>query len=114
MLSKFSPALVAFGGSVLLLAGLIGALYWTRDTGPAHSSEPLIVYCAEALRVPMEAIAKEYEADYKQKVEVRFGPSQTILANLELTRKGDLFLPADDSYIQLAKEIMSHEQKGPR
>ncbi|MBI1831643.1 MAG: molybdate ABC transporter substrate-binding protein, partial [Planctomycetes bacterium] len=51
-----------------------------------------------------EAIAKEYEKDYGQRVEVRFGPSQTILSSFELTQKGDLFLPADDSYIQIAKD----------
>ena len=104
MFSKLSPALVAFGGSLLLLAGLIGVLYWTNDTGQATPNGPLLVYCAEAMRPPMEAIAKEYEKDYGQKIEVRFGALQTILFNLSLTQKGDLFLPADDSYIALAKE----------
>ena len=56
MFSRFHPAFVAFAGSILLLAGLIAALYWdpfaSEDAG---SSEPLLVYCAEALRVPMEA-----------------------------------------------------------
>ena len=104
-MSRFSPALVAFGGSALLLAGLIGALYWISDTGqPAQTGAPLIVYCAEAMRLPLDAIAKEYEKEYGQRVELRFGPSQTILASLQLTGKGDLFLPADDSYIQMAKE----------
>ncbi len=40
MLSRFSPALVAFGGSVLLLAGLIGALYWiSRPNYTADAAE---------------------------------------------------------------------------
>ena len=104
MLSKLSPALVAFGGSVLLLAGLIGALYWTNDTGrPSPSGEPLIVYCAEAMRVPLDAIAKEYETEYGHKVVLHFGPSQAILAKMDLMKNGDLFLPADDSYIQEAR-----------
>ena len=105
MVARLSPAFVAFGGSALLLAGLIGALYWISDNAePGQTGAPLIVHCAEAMRIPLEAIAKEYETEYGQKVELRFGPSQTILANLQLTGKGDLFLPADDSYIQLAKE----------
>jgi molybdate transport system substrate-binding protein len=105
MFSRFSPALVAFGGSVFLLAGLIGALCWTSDTGLAkRTGDPLIVYCAEAMRVPMDAIAQDYEREYEQKVELRFGASMSILANLSVTKQGDLFLPADDSYIGLAKE----------
>jgi len=105
MFSRFHPAFVAFAGSILLLAGLIAALYWdpfaSEDAG---SSEPLLVYCAEALRVPMEATAKDYQREIGQQVYLDFGPSQALLAKLLLTKKGDLFLPADDSYIELARE----------
>lgn len=101
MFAKISPPLLAFGGSLLLLTGLIAALYWSRDP---DRSQPLVIHCAEAMRIPMEAIAKEYEKEFRHKVEIRFGPSQTILSSLELTQKGDLFLPADDSYIRLAAE----------
>jgi molybdate transport system substrate-binding protein len=104
MFSKLSPPFVAFGGSVILLAGLIGALYWTGDNGGAKQTGPLIVYCAEAMRLPMDAIQKDYEKEFGQKVEIRYGASQTILINLALTKQGDLFLPADDSYIQLARD----------
>ena len=94
-------ALLAFIASVALLAGLVGALYWTRNP---DRTEPLIVYCAEALRPSMTVIAEEYQRDYKQKVELRFGSSSTILTSFEKVQKGDLFLPADDSYIQTAVE----------
>src|SRR6185436_8425892 len=30
--------------------------------------------------------------------------SQTLLSNIELTGKGDLFIPADDSYLKLARD----------
>ncbi len=105
MLARLSPPLVAFGGSVALFVGLVGAIYWTtRDANAGVSAEPLIVYCAEAMRLPMDAIAKDYEKETGQKVRLHFGPSQTILANLKLSEKGDLFLPADDSFIRLAKK----------
>ena len=105
MLYRLSPPLAAFGGSALLLAGLVGALWWISDPGPTlDSSAPLIVYCAEALRVPLTAIAKEYESEYKQKVHLRIGPSQTILTSLILTKDADVFLPADDSFVRDANE----------
>ncbi|MSQ94511.1 MAG: molybdate ABC transporter substrate-binding protein [Gemmataceae bacterium] len=105
MLSRFSPALVFFAGSVALLAALIGTLYWTRDPGPAASTDvPLEVYCAEAMRLPLKAIAEEYEAETKQHVVLTYGASQSILTQMELAKKGDLFLPADDSYIRQAKK----------
>src|SRR6516165_7832747 len=98
MFSRVHPAFVAFAASVLLLAGLIAVLYWDpfSPREPA-SAEPLLVYCAEALRAPMEATARDYQREVGQQVYVDFGPSQALLSKLQLTKKGDLFLPADDS-----------------
>jgi molybdate transport system substrate-binding protein len=105
MLARLSAPLLAFAASVLLLAGLVAALYWTGDTGHAlPGNDPLVVYCAEAMRLPLDAIAKDYEKEFHQKVDLHFGSSQYILVNLELSQKGDLFLPADDSFIRLAKK----------
>src|SRR5438552_19210804 len=104
MFSRFHPAFVAFAGSIVLLAGLIAALYWDPFApNEPRNTEPLLVYCAEALRVPMEATVRDYQRELGQQVYLDFGPSQTLLAKLQLTKKGDLFLPADDSYIELAR-----------
>ncbi len=98
MLARFSPALVVFAGSVLLLAGLIGTLYWIG----ADNSTPLEIYCAAAMRTPIEEIVKDYEKEFGQKVVTHFGASQTMLVNMELAKNGDLYMPADDSYIDVA------------
>jgi ABC-type molybdate transport system substrate-binding protein len=37
-------------------------------------------------------------------VELQYGGSQTLLANAEVSRKGDLYIPADDSYLQAARK----------
>ena len=105
MFNRIHPAFIAFGGSILLLAGLIAALYWDPFAAVEPTSgTPLVVYCAEAMRVPMEATARDYERETGQKVFLHFGASQTILANLYFTKQGDLFLPADDSFIDLARD----------
>jgi ABC-type molybdate transport system substrate-binding protein len=67
------------------------------------STAPLTVYCAAALKVPMEAIAKDYQTRYQIPVQLQFGPSQTLLSNAKVTSLGDLFLPADDSFITMAE-----------
>jgi molybdate transport system substrate-binding protein len=101
MFPRIHPAWVAFIGSVLLLTALCAALYWDPFTA---EGEPLEVWCAEALRIPMEATARDYERDTGQHVSLNFDSSQMLLVKLQLTRHGDLFLPADDSYIGLARE----------
>src|SRR5262249_45666491 len=35
---------------------------------------------------------------------LQYGGSQTLLANMEVSHLGDLYIPADDYYIQLARE----------
>ena len=52
----------------------------------------------------IEAIRQDYEAETGRKVNIQYGSSQTLLSQIELTGSGDLFLPADDSYLDLAGE----------
>lgn len=65
---------------------------------------PLLVFCAASLKTPLEIIAADYQRATGVRVELSLGGSQTMLANLEITRRGDLYLPADDSYLELARE----------
>jgi molybdate transport system substrate-binding protein len=98
-----NSAKTAFLGSVVLLGVLCYLLYREVRQTSGATETPLIVYCAEAIRVPASDIAADYEWETGQKVELRLGASQSILTNLQLT-SGDLFLPADDSYIDIARE----------
>lgn len=91
-------------GSTALLAVLILLLVMDSNRPAAAVKEPLIVYCAAGLRAPVEVIAQNYEKEYGVPVQLQFGGSQTLLASLEVARKGDLYLPADDGYIRLAHE----------
>src|SRR5215203_6107104 len=99
--------LLAFLGSVALLAGLVGLLVWGPEkwfTRQEQAAEPLVVYCAAGIRVPVEAVAREYEAAYGVPVQLQYGGSQTLLAGIEVSRRGDLYVPADDSYLQAARD----------
>lgn len=66
----------------------------------APGEGPVLVYCAAGLRQPLEAIARAYPG----RVELQFGGSNTLLANAQVSRRGDLYIPADDSYVQKAQE----------
>ena len=68
------------------------------------NSQPLLVYVAASLKIPLEQIAADYQRETGVRVDLTFGGSQTLLANIEITKRGDLFLPADDSYLVIAKE----------
>jgi ABC-type molybdate transport system substrate-binding protein len=52
----------------------------------------------------VEAAARDYERGSGVRVELTFGASQTLLANIVLIKRGDLYIPADDSYLDLARQ----------
>ena len=62
------------------------------------------MYCAAGVLPPVEAVARSYEMNSGVTIQLQPGPSQTLLANIEITQRGDLFLPADDSYLALARD----------
>ncbi len=98
---------------LLSLFALTGLATLLMRSSPSHSpstpsgqtpSEPLVIYCAASNKSVLEAIRSDYERDYKTSVQVQYGPSQTLLASLEVSGTGDLYLPADDSYLAVARE----------
>src|SRR5262245_12845817 len=96
-------AKTAFLASVALLVGLTVLLYSQMTGGRGQIGPPLVVFCAEALRMPMEEIKSAFEKETGQPVELRYQASQAILTQMQVTGQGDLFLPADDSYLELAR-----------
>lgn len=84
-------------GSALALGVLAWLLH--RESEPTPDSKPLVVYCAAALKPAMQSVAAEYD----RPIEFRFGNSEQILAQASIGGEGDLFLPADDSYVRTAE-----------
>ncbi|MCH2175003.1 MAG: extracellular solute-binding protein [Lentisphaeria bacterium] len=93
-----------FLGLVVLLVSVVVILSNTNsgESGPAPQS--LDLYCAAGMKLPVVAVVKDYEEEYGVKVNIIYGGSGTLLNNLEVAQKGDLYLAADYSYIELARE----------
>jgi len=100
---RINGAWLAFLGSSILLAALIGLLAWPAGSGET-SKTPLLVYCAAGLKKSVAAVAKEYEKETGVPVQLNYGGSQTLLAEFEINKRGDLYLPADDSYLDMARK----------
>ena len=92
--------------SLLLVVVFVILLMWNSTTQQAKTSnDPLFMYCAAGIRVPVEKIVDQYQAEsYGQPIQLQFGGSNTLLNQLEVAQVGDLYLAADDSYIDLAMD----------
>ena len=92
-------------GSVLAAVGLVALLVVGKPGRPGAGPEgvSLLVYCAAGLKPPVEAAARAYEQELHVTVQLQYGGSGTLLSNLKVADRGDLFLAADDSYLQAAR-----------
>jgi len=89
-----------------LLAVLGWMLYSMGRTAPSADKTPggLMMYCAAGQRLVVEEIAKDYKGEYGDEIQIQAGGTQSLLAQIELTKTGDLFLAADDQFIDLARK----------
>lgn len=76
----------------------------TSGVAGNESAEPLVVYCAAGIRPAVEKIARQYREEFNVPIQLQYGGSNTLLSQIEAAEMGDLYLAADDSYIELGRE----------
>lgn len=96
--------MIAAIAGVAVVSVLWAGIRRPATSGSSSSTEPLVVFCAAANQPVFEAIRRDYEQAYGTPLQVQYGPSQTMLAGLEVSGQGDLYLPADDSFIDIARQ----------
>ncbi len=111
MRPRFSPAFAGFLASVALTVALVLLLARkpAESSGPSRPAgaaavEPLLVFCAAGIKPPVEAAARQFEAEEGVPVQLQYGGSQTLLANLAVSARGDLYIAAEDTYVQMARD----------
>ncbi len=89
---------------LLILAGLgLFFLFVRKESRPAPTGS-IVVYCAANLKKPVEAIAKQYGEETGVEVQLQYGGTGTLLSQLQVARKGDLFIAADDGTVADARK----------
>ncbi len=102
-MSRFVRLYVIFG-SFAAIAALALLLVWAPSAANQRSSPPLVLYCAAGIKPPVAEMAEQYEDAFGVAVRVQYGGSGTLLSNLRIAGTGDLYVAADASYIQIARE----------
>ncbi|HIA69630.1 TPA: hypothetical protein EYN98_27040, partial [Candidatus Poribacteria bacterium] len=91
--------------SIIVFAVLILLLTWNPSENSSSSVEsPILLYCAAGIKPPVAEVAKNYETEYGYKVDIQYGGSGTLLNNLKVASTGDLYIAADESYIEIARQ----------
>ncbi len=94
--------------SVAVVVALLATL--KREVAePVVQKENLTVYCAAGIRKPVEEMAKLYEEEYEVTVRLDYGSSGEMEGKMELdlqsgSTRADLYIPADQSFADRAKD----------
>lgn len=83
------------------LVGLILSL--CLPAAAAADEEPLVVFCGFANQAAAERIAAGFEKESGRKIELIFGTGGRLLAQIKLSRRGDVFWPGSEDFIALAR-----------
>ena len=101
-------AVLVMLGSVVVLLAMFALLAWpTKQPGVPvgnHANIPLLVHVAASNKSVVQKIADQFTRETGVPVQLQFGASQTLLAGIEVSQTGDIFLPADESYLTQAAE----------
>ncbi len=103
----------AFIGLVAMLVALaaLGWLLFDIQEQPAGGgdgqNETLFVYCAAGTRPAIQEIVDQYKAEFGVTIEIQYQGSNTLLSQIEIAstgkaNAGDVYIAADDSYIDQA------------
>ncbi|MCD6208088.1 MAG: molybdate ABC transporter substrate-binding protein [Methanosarcinales archaeon] len=82
------------------------------DKSQEQTPESLLVYCGAGMRKPMDEIGSLFEEEHGVSINYNYAGSNTLLSQMELTRKGDVYMPGATYYFDLAREkgLTDYEQ----
>ena len=83
---------------------LVLALLAVCPAFAADKPHPLMVFAGSASQPPLEEAAKAFEKKTGIPVTLHLGSSGSMLSQIRLTGRGDLYIPGSPDYLELARE----------
>ncbi len=88
---------------VLLFSGIAIVIFSGCQRKEKSRAETLTLFCGSANKPAMEEIVARFEREKQIKVNMLLGGSGTLLSQIELSRKGEIYLPGSPDYIIIGK-----------
>jgi molybdate transport system substrate-binding protein len=86
-------------GTVLLAIALTSILIYPQL---GFSKDTLLVYSGAGMRKPMDEIGVVFQKKYDTQVKYNYAGSNALLSQMELTKMGDVYMPGETMYIEIA------------
>jgi molybdate transport system substrate-binding protein len=75
-----------------------------RPSKAEAKAEALLVHCGAGIRPPMDELAALFRKRTGVRVDMAYKGSGCLLADIEFSRKGDLYMPGEPEYMDQAKK----------
>lgn len=102
-----SASVMALGAiSLVVVVAFVGALVAIGDaseTGGGEGGSTIEVLCAAGIRPVVERAADQFEDETGVAVRVQYGGSGSLLATIQVSGRGDLYIAADGSFVRTAE-----------
>jgi len=95
----YNAKILIIGAISILACSLLGC----NKKAPGDGGTDLTIFCGSANKPAMEEIGAQFEKEKQIKVHMIFGGSGTLLSQIELSKKGEIYLPGSPDYIIIAE-----------
>lgn len=99
ILSRFCFALI-----LAMMGGIFGCSSDPDASSKGQNQPALLLFCGAGIQLPVSELAEEFSRIHKCRVEVDYAGSEILLSRIKLKEKGDLYMPGDQSYMEMADE----------
>ena len=73
-----------------------------EESGSA--AKELLLFCGAGIRPPVQQIAEAFENENGVKIVTDYAGSEVLISKIKLARRGDLYMPGDKHYVELAAQ----------
>ncbi len=88
----------------LVLILVISAVIAGCSSKSNQTPQTLHIYCGAGMKKPMDEIAKMFEKEYGVKVICDYAGSGYLVAKIEATKSGDVFVPGDYIFVSMLEK----------
>ena len=92
--------------AVLLAFGLVIGISGCGKEPAARPDEQekpvLMLFCGAGIQLPVSELVEEFSRSHRCRIDADYAGSEVLLSRIRLKKKGDLYMPGDQSYLDIA------------
>jgi molybdate transport system substrate-binding protein len=90
--------------SVFVSAALLASCERKESETEDSEARELLLYCGAGIRPPVDDLVEIFLQEHGVKVVPDYAGSEVLLSKIKVSRRGDLYMPGDKHYVDLARE----------